>query len=54
MPSGNGALSGWPLTKCFAGTRIASARPGSVLSFGRSVFIFFMNANMGTSCFYLE
>ena len=31
-----------------AGTRIGAARPGSVSPAGSRVFIFFMNANMGT------
>ena len=38
-----------PLTKCFSGTGIFSARPGSVLPAGSRVFIFFMNANMAGS-----
>jgi hypothetical protein len=45
-PPGNGATMRLPLTKCVSGTCIFSARPGSVLSAGSSVFIFFMKANM--------
>jgi hypothetical protein len=48
MPAGNGGRSGLPLTKCFAGTGILSARPGIVLSFGSREFLFFMKANMAS------
>ena len=47
-PAGNGGFSGWPLTKCFGGTLIASSRPGSVLCDEISLVAFFMNENMDT------
>ncbi len=49
MPCGNGASSGLRLMKWRSGTRIFSARPGSVPAAGSKDFIFFMNENMDGS-----
>jgi hypothetical protein len=48
-PAGNGALIGWPLTKCLSGTGIVPARPGSVALPGSRLLDFFMKENMETS-----
>ena len=46
IPTGNGAFSGWPLTKWRSGAGICAARPGSVRSAGSSVFSFCIKENI--------
>src|SRR5437763_12082337 len=46
IPSGNGGRSGWPFTKCSAGTGISDVRPGRASSGAIMCCLFEPNRNL--------